>query len=1207
MARLMRDKVFISYSHKDQEWLARLQTMLRPLVRMEEVRPWADTMIPPGASWRQEIEQALATARVGVLLVSPNFLASDFIAEVELPSLLAAAAEEGLQVCWVLASACLHETSGLDGFQAAHDISRPLDSLTPSELNAALAGIAREIKRLATTEVPEPLPPPPGPGERRQLTVLSCALADSPTLSERLDPEDWREVIRAFQAACAEVIDRHGGHIAQHPGEELLVYFGYPQAHEDNAERAVRTGLGIIAGIARLNTRLQREGGIRLGVRSGIHTGLVVVGDVGAADTRAPPILGEPLNLAVRLQEMAERDTVVISGATYRLNQRRFHCQALGAHSLRDLPQPVEVYRVLREREDPYELAPLVGREQEMGLLLERWAQAQEGLGQVVVLSGEAGIGKTRLVQEVKARVAGEPHVRLDCRCSPYHQNSALYPMIDLCQRALQLGQEESPEAKLAKLERFFTHYRMSLPDMVPLLASLLSLPLPERYPPLTLSPQRQRQKTLEALLATLLALAAQQPLLLIVEDAHWVDPSTLELLSLLIDQSPTVRILLLLTSRPEFRPAWGFRAHVTPLTLGRLPRPQVEMIVERVAGGKALPLEVRQQVVAKADGVPLFVEEVTKTVLESNLLREREDHYELTAPLRLLAIPSTLRDSLAARLDRLAAAKEVAQLGATLGREFPYALLRAVAPWDEATLQQGLSRLVEAELLYRRGLPPQVTYLFRHALIQEAAYQSLLKRTRQQYHQRIAEGLAERFPETAERQPELLAHHFTAAGLNGPAVEYWRRAGQAAIERSAYVEAIGHLATGLELVNTLPDAPERAHLELTLQLAKSVPLIATKGYAVPEVEQAYARAQELCGQLGERVELFPVLRVLSVFYIVRAELQTAHELVKQLWRLAQRTQAPTMLVEAHQVLGTTLFYLGEVAPARIHLGQGRALYEPQQHRFHTSLFGGADPGVVCEIYDMLGLWLLGYPDQALIKSHEACTLAQELSHPFSLAYALNLAALLRRLRREGQAARERAEAATTVAAEQGFPLWLAIGTILRGGALAEQGQEAEGMAQIWQGLAIVQATGAEVARPYFVTLLAEVSRRQGQAKAGLNVLDEALAAVQRTGERWWEAELHRLKGELLLAQAHTRRRVKAIGHKAEEVEAYFHRALAIARYQQAKSLELRAAMSLSRLWQQQGKRADAHALLAPIYGWFAEGFDTADLQEAKALLAELS
>jgi predicted ATPase len=504
----------------------------------------------------------------------------------------------------------------------------------------------------------------------------------------------------------------------------------------------------------------------------------------------------------------------------------------------------------------------------------------------------------------------------------------------------------------------------------------------------------------------------------------------------------------------------------------------------------------------------------------------------------------------------------------------------------------------VEAELLYRRGLPPQVIYTFKHALIQEAAYQSLLKRPRQQYHQRVAQVLTERFPETAETQPELLAHHFTEAGLSGQAIGYWRRAGQRGIERSAYVEATSHLTKALELLTTLPDTPERTLQELVLQTTLGPALMAIKGYGAAEVQQAYDRARELCRQVGEVPQLFPVLRGLATFYIVRAELQTGRELAEELLRLAQSTHDHAMLVAAHSMLGTTLFYLGEIASARVHLEQGIALYNPHQHRSHAFLEVGTDPGVLCLIYAAQVLWLLGYPDQALTKSHEALTLAHELSHPFSLAYALDFAALLHQLRQEWQAAQERAEAAMTLSTKERFPLWLAIGTILRGGALAEQGQGPEGIAQMRQGWAVFQKTGAEVGRPYFLALLAEVYGRGGRAEEGLNVLDEALAAVQKTGERWCEAELYRRRGELLLA--------RSTEHDAE-AEACFHYALDVARRQPAKSLELWAAVSLSRLWRRQGKQAKARELLGPIYGWFTEGFDTAELKEAEAVLEELS
>jgi predicted ATPase len=837
-----------------------------------------------------------------------------------------------------------------------------------------------------------------------------------------------------------------------------------------------------------------------------------------------------------------------------------------------------------------------VGREQEAGWLAERWQRATEGMGQVVVLTGEAGIGKSRLVQVLRDQIAGTSATRIECRCSPYTQHSALYPIIAHLERALAFTRNDTPADKLHKLEDTLASYAVPLADMVPLFAALLSLPLPEHYPPLTLTPQRQRQKTLEALLTWLIQETERQAVLFVMEDLHWVDPSTLEWLSLLVDQSPTARIMALMTCRPEFMPPWPSRAHVTPLTLTRLPRPQVERMVASVAGAKALPREVVQQIVAKTDGVPLFVEELTKTVLESGLLREHEDHYELTGPLPALAIPTTLQASLMARLDRLSTVKTVAQLGATIGRQFAYDLLQAISPLGEDTLQQGLRQLVEAELLYQRGMPPQATYMFKHALIQDTAYQSLLKSTRQQYHQRIAQVLEAQFPETAETQPELLAHHYTEAGLPEPAVGYWQRAGERSGQRSAYVEAINYLTKGVEVLKTLPNTPERAQRELDMQTTLAVSLMATQGYSAPEVERVYARARELCGQVGETPQIFPVLHGLWRYYAVRADFQTARQLVEQFLSLAQRAHDPTLLVEPHRALGTTLFWLGELTAARAHLAQAVALYNPQQRRAHTVLYG-QDPAVAALSHAALALWCLGYPDQALQTIHEALTRAREPAHPFTLAYALCFAGELHQLRREVQAAQERAEAEIALCTEQGFALYLARTTVLRGWALAEQGQWEEGMGQMRQGLSAYQGTGAEQIRPYCLGLLAETCREAGQAEEGLGVLAEALAVVHSTGERVYEAELDRLKGELLL--------VLSLDHQGE-AETCFHQALAVARRQQAKSLELRAAMSLSRLWQQQGKHAAAREMLAEVYRWFTEGFDTADLQEAKALLEAL-
>jgi class 3 adenylate cyclase/predicted ATPase len=1059
------------------------------------------------------------------------------------------------------------------------------------------------VDRSAVQAKPLPVDLPAPAAERRQLTVMFCDLVDSTRLASQLDPEDYRTVVRAYQQTCAAVIQPFAGHIAQYLGDGLLVYFGYPQAHDDDAQRAVRAGLGILDAMRTLRARLVQDTGVRVAIRLGIHTGLVVVGAIGGRDRQEQLALGETPNIAARLQGLAAPDTLVISAATHRLVQGYFECQALGLHPLKGIDQPMALSQVLQESGAQSRLdvattrglTPLVGREEEVGLLLRCWAQSQDGLGQVVLLSGEAGIGKSRLVEVLREHVGRQGYTHIVFRCSPYYQQSAFYPVLEQIQRLLQWRQDDTPETKLTRLEHVLQTYRFALDEVVPLLAALLSIPLPEaRYAPLQLSPQRQRQKTLEALLAWLVAEAERQPTLAVWEDLHWADPSTLECLSLLIDQTLTTRLLTLCTCRPEFRPPWSPRSYLTHLTLGRLGRAQVEAMIERITGGKLLQAEVVQQIVAKTDGVPLFVEELTKAILESDLLHECEDSYELTGPLPALAIPATLHDSLMARLDRLATAKEVAQLAATLGRTFSYELLRAVAPLDEATLQQALARLVEAELLYQRGMPPQATYVFKHALIQEAAYQSLLRSTRQQYHQRIAQVLEVQFPDTAETQPELLAHHYTEAGLREPAIAYWQQAGVQAIRRSAHSEAISHLTTGLALLQHLPNTPERAQQELVLQTTLAPTLMATKGYAAVEVESAYTRARELCQQMGDMRQLFRILVGLWGVYMVRGTLGMALELAEQSFSLAQRLHDPSRLLRAHSALGITLFHRGELAAACHHLEQANARGAPQPRLSPAVQFSEVDSLA----YRAWTLWHLGYPDQALVGMQEALGFAQALSHPYSQAFALNFAAVHHQLRREDRLAQESAEAARTLAHEHGFPLWSAMATPLRGWALVVQGHAEAGIEQIHQGLIAFQATGSELFQPALLALLAEAYGYVGRPEAGLAAVAEAFALIQRSEERLHEADLYRLQGELLLTQAIP---------DAVQAEVCFQKALAIARRQQGRSWELRAAMSLSRLWQQQGHPEEARRLLAEVYGWFTEGFDTADLQEAKALLDELA
>jgi len=1030
---------------------------------------------------------------------------------------------------------------------------------------------------------------------------MFCDLVGSTELSAQLDVEDLREVVRTYQTACTEPIARFEGHIAQYLGDGLLVYFGYPLAHEDAAQRAARSALGIVQAMHGLNSKPGSDR-TRLAVRIGIHTGLAVVGDIGSRQDRLA--LGETPNLAARLQALAEPGTVVISEATYRLLQGLFECDDLGWHALKGISLPLHAYRLVGEGAAQTRLevsafaglTPLVGREQELTSLRRRWAQVKQGQGQVVLLSGEPGIGKSRLIRELKEGIATEPHTRWECRCSPYYRDSALYPIIDLIQRTLGFGREEPAHDKLSKIESALAQYDLAHGDAVALWAALLSVPLPEHYPPLNLTPQRQRQRIFEVVVSLLRALAARQPVLFIVEDLHWIDPSMVELLELVLDEIPTSAVLLVLAFRPEFRPPWRPRPHVTRLTVNRFPAKQTEVMVEKVTGGKPLPTEVLGQVVTKTDGVPLFVEELTKMVLESELLDERVDRYELRAPLRPLAIPATLQDSLMARLDRLATVKDVAQLGAAVGRSFTYELLHALSSLDQAPLQQALTRLVDAELLYQRGEPPAATYIFKHALVQDAAYESMLKSQRRQYHQRIAQTLEERFRDTRETQPELLAHHYTEAGLTAPALVYWQRAGQRAIERSAYVEAMAYLTRGLDVLKGFPEGAERTQHELALQVSLGVPLMVTKGYASPEVEQTYGRARELCLQVGETPQLATVLWALWAYYLVAGKLQTALEVAEQYRALAQKTQDPELLLETCQLMGLTLHHLGDLVAARPHLQQGMTLYDPARHHALIFSHGGVDTGVAMQTHLALTQWLLGYPSQARRSMHAALLLAQKLNHPFSEAYAWLCVAWLRELC--GESVKEPAGKAVSICAEHGFPFWGAIASMLAGWALAEEGAWEAGIAQMRQGRAAIEATGAQLFVTHPVSLLVKAHANAGQAEEGLTLLAETLAMITKTGEGAWDAEPYRLKGELVLAVSRSRH---------AEAEALFRQAIDIASTRRAKSLELRAAMSLSRLLKQQGRKDEARQLLKELYPWFTEGFETADLKEAEQLLVELS
>jgi class 3 adenylate cyclase/predicted ATPase len=1056
----------------------------------------------------------------------------------------------------------------------------------------------------ATSSAGEITAPTPAMGaERRQLTVMFCDLVDSTSLARQLDPEDLRDVVRALQQITTELVERFGGHVAQYLGDGVLVYFGFPQAHEDDPHRAVRAALAIVDAIGPLNARLAGHPRVCLALRISIHTGPVVVGQLGSGQHHEQLAVGDTPNVAAHVQTLAAPNTVLITAPTWRIVQGYFACDFMGAHLLKGATDPMPVYRVLREsgvesRLDiaaPGGLTPLVGRDAEVSRLLERWEQAKSGLGQVVLIKGEPGIGKSRLVELLRDHVSAEGFTRIAFRCSSYHTHSALYPTISHLQRLLHFDRDDTPDTRLNKLEQAVQSYDFAPARIVPLLAALLSVPLPEgRYPPLGLTPQQQRQETGAALTSWLLQDAARQPVLLVYEDLHWADPSTLELLGLLVEMAPTGRMLVLLTFRPEFDPPWVGPPHITHLTLGRFAGPQIEAMITQVIRGKSLPPEVVHQVMTKTDGIPLFIEELLKMILESGLLHEVDGRFVLTGPLPPLAIPSTLQDSLMARLDRLSTAREIAQLAAVLGREFSYEVLCAVAQLDTAALQQAIESLLETELLYQ-ARRPELVYLFKHALIRDTAYASLLNSTRQRYHQRIAQVLEERFPETAETQPELVAHHYTEAGLNAHAVPYWQSAGQRAVERSAHIEAIAHLTKGLDLLARLPDTPERAQQELACQLSLGASLLAAKGHPAPELEHVYARARRLCQQMGETPQLLGALQGLFAFYLAKAEFQSTRELGEEILAREPKTNPDHFRLVAYRVLAATHFYLGEFTSARGQLERGIALYNRERHGSLAFQYG-QDVGVYYRVYSAWTLWLLGHVDQALKPIEEGLALARGLSHPFSVAVTLGHAAVLHHFRREWKAARERAEEAIGLCTDQGFPFYLAMGNIIRGCALVAQARDEAGISQAHDGLNAWRQTGAVILVPTFLSLLAEAHALVGQPDAGLAALAEALALADTSGECWWSAELHRLRGELLVQRA---------GADMHHAEQSFRRALEIARRQQAGSLELRAAMSLGGLWYRQERRRDARCILADVYARSAEGFDTADIEQARALLAE--
>jgi TOMM system kinase/cyclase fusion protein len=1039
--------------------------------------------------------------------------------------------------------------------------------------------------------------PPSTEGERRQITVLSCEAHVATTDgSEEIDPEDLAEVMREYHTACASVFQGMGGPVAQTMGDGLLVYFGYPTAQGDDARRAVTSGLRIAEAVARIDARASRERHVRVRVAVGIHTGLVVAAEStpsSAADPRS--IVGQAPRIASQMKRQAPPDGVVISGATARLVRQYFVTESLGQRAIEGAAHETEIFLAKAENAAIDETmqvaaAPIIGRDAELGVLLDQWEQLKAGSGHVVQLSGEAGIGKSRVLRALKDALREERVTWLESRCSPYFQSTPLHPIVELLNRRLHTETGDTPEIKKEKLAAAVSGYGLDA-DALPLLAALLSIPLPSA-PPLNLSPQRQRQRTHESILALFFAMAAREPLVFVVDDLHWVDPSTLELLGILVDHGPATGILTILTARPEFASPWSSRSHLTQVSLGRLPRPRIEKLVLELAKGKPLPHEVVDQLVTKTDGVPLFVEELARMVLESGLVRELADRWELTAPLPPLAIPTTLRDSLAARLDRLGEVKATAQLAATIGREFSYELLRAVSPLTESQLEAQLHKLVEGELVYQRRLPPHRAFVFKHQLVQEAAYESLLKNARRQYHAKIGDVLTKHFPAVVAEQPETLAHHYAAAGLPAQAVEWLMRAGQIALVRSANAEAIAHLTKALDLVSSLPDTPERGSLEAAVRTVLGVPVMLTKGYGSPEVEKAYARVREL-KKVGTSRELLPVLWGLWIFYHVRANYRAAYELTDQLLALADRDHDSDARLCAHIARGSTSVLIGELDVAQDHLERAIALYDPALHRGHAHMFG-QDPGMFARVMLAWTLWPLGRFDQAARCAEEAIILARGLSHPNSLGFALGLAGAVDQNRGDVDATARHGAELVTVSAEQGFPHWLGLGHVLSGWAKKERGEHAAGIEEIAGGRATWKMIGARVADSQWDCILAESLTQAGRPDEARAVLDACAAFIEESNERFYEPEVHRLRAEITMATT----------RDAAEAEKHLLRGLELAKKWGAKAHELRAATSLCAVWRDQGRRDEARNVLGGAYAQIKEGLGTGDMKRAKTLLA---
>jgi class 3 adenylate cyclase/predicted ATPase len=1035
--------------------------------------------------------------------------------------------------------------------------------------------------------------------ERRQLTVLFADLVGSTVLSQQLDPEALREVIRAYQDASAPIIRRFGGLISRFLGDGIMAYFGYPRADEDDPERAVLAGLELAAAVAGLNLRPQGGRRIHLSARIGIETGVVVAGDlIGEGLSQEEVVVGETPNLAAKLQALATPSTVLIGPATHRLLGERFAYEPLGRRRVTESSPAIEVWRVIApvEKATRFDagratnVTPMVNREPELGLLLQRWDRAKAGDGQTILISGEPGIGKSRLTQALRHQLSAESYYRLRFQCSPYHVNTALHPVIAQLNRAAGIAPEDTNSDKLDKLEAMLALSSGDLDGAMSLFARLLSVPTGNRYRPLEMSAVRQKLAVFDALLEQIHGLSRRQPLLVLVEDTHWIDPTSLELIELLIAGVPQSRLLLILTHRPEFSAPWRERPNVGLLELDRLSANHSAEMVQQVAGERTLPIDVVQQIVTKTDGIPLFVEELSKVLLEADP-GIRGNSVLAGLPQ---AIPETLQASLMARLDQLGNARAVAQIGAAIGRQFDHELIASVAELEEDELNAGLDELVEVGLAFASGERPVRTYRFKHALIRDTAYDSMLRSTRKELHLKIARTLERHFPSTTLTSPEILAHHFTQSGQDAEAVQYWLLSGKKASERSANVEAVSHFEQALEMARAVPDSEDRSQKELEILIALGPQLITTKGSGSPQVESVYADALALCEKLETSEAHFTAhwgaWRISKNFSEKRARAERLEVLARQL-------DDDGLRLQAHHCQWATVFHLGRYGECRRHIQAGLELYARGDYHAHAAVYGGHDPRVCALGEAAQALWLLGFPDRAVANMRQARSWAQELRQAGSLVHVMDMTLLLHRYRRDARAVATEAQLFSEYAEEQAFSEHREKARVFRGWALTKRGDAERGITMMREAIHSHEAIGTREDPPVWKEMLGEACLEAGLVDEGLEIVESALNDVEDSGLRFWVAELLRCKGRLLLAASPT---------KPGEARSCFEEARAIANGQEARSLELRAALCLAKMHVAEGESEVARALVEPLCSWFVEGFETPDLVEAKQLLSTL-